>query len=419
MKEKKPISKIYDSKIFWMIISLIFSLIIWSYVSNIDGSFMEKTFSGIEVRFEGEKELLSEKSLAITDVETTEVTVRIRGSRSNISKLNGSDIKAVINVGNIGQPNEMAWTYELVFPNYVDKSDITIISRNPDTVKFTVVKYGSKTIPIKGSFEGKIEDGCVAEELVFSPETLKIEGPEEILDKIDHAWVTFGKNEKINATYTVDTEYSLVDADGKPVPTDDVNVPTRTISATQPILKTKELTLAVNLIAGGGVTASDCVVTIEPKSISVAADSRLIDDMDKLVLGNIDLASFQSNFEQTYTVSLDEKIENITGVNEAKVTVEIPGVKVRTLTATNISCKNCSSGYSAIINSESVDVTLRSRDESALSAIKPDDITVVVDLADYGTTTGQVRANADVYVSGYENVGAIGEVKVVLTIEKD
>lgn len=419
MKEKKTISKIYDSKIFWIIVSMIFSLIIWSYVSNIDGSFMEKTFSGIEVRFEGEKELLSEKSLAITYVETSSVAVRIRGSRTNISKLNGSDIKAVVDVSNISKPNDMAWTYEIVLPDYINKSDITIISRNPDTIQFTVVKYGSKTIPVKGSFEGKIEDGCVAEELVFSPDTLKIEGPEDILDTIDHAWVTFGKNEKIDAAYTVDTEYSLVDADGKPVPTDDINIPTRTISATQPILKTKELPLEVNLIAGGGVTAADCVVTIEPKSISVAADSRIIDNMDNIVLGNIDLASFQSSYEQTYTVSLDEKIENITGVNEAKVTVEIPGVKVRTLTAANISCKNCSSGYSATINSESVDVTLRSKDESALSAIKPDDITVVVDLADYGTTTGQVRANADVYVSGHENIGAIGEVKVVLTIEKD
>lgn len=420
MEKKKTISKIYDSKIFWIIVSLIFSLIIWSYISNINGAYMEKTFSDIEVQFKGEAELLADKSLAITDVETSSVTVRIRGSRTVIAKLRESDIKAVIDVSSITQPNDMSWTYELVFPNDVDRSDITIISRSPDTIKFSVVKNASKTVPVKGSFEGTIDDGCVAEELVFEPEVINIKGPESILEKIDHAWVTFGKNEKIDATYSADVNFTLIDVDGQPVSADKLSLDADKVTATQPILKTKELPLAVNLIAGGGVTADDCVVTIEPESITVAADSRLIDDKNSFILGNIDLTSFQSSYEHTFTIPISDDIENVTGVTEATVKIEIPGVKVRTLTATNISCRNCSSGYTAVINTEFVEVTLRSKDEAALAAVNPEDIIVVVDLADYGTITGQIRANAIVTVSGSDGkIGAIGEIKVVLTIQKD
>ena len=419
MKEKKRISKIYNSKIFWAIISLILSLIIWSYVSSIDGSTMEKTFSGIEVQFRGENNLLSQKGLAITNIETTSVTVRVRGSRSNIGKINASDIKAVIDVSKVTQPNDMSWTYELIFPDNVDKSDITIVSRSPDTISFSVVKNAKKTIPIVGSFEGTIADGCVAEELVFEPETLVVEGPENILLTIDHAWVSFGEDMEIDATYSANVEYKILDKDGNTVPTSSLKLSSDTVNVTQPILKTKELPLDVNIIDGGGITREDCKITIEPKSISVAADSRLIDDKDKLVLGTINLSTFQSTYENTFVIDLDEKIENLTGETEAVVKIEIPDVKVRTLKVTNISCINCSSGYSAYIDTESVEVTLRSKDADALASIKADDVTVVVDLSNRVSTTGKVMESGTVYVSGHQNVGAIGDVKVTVTILKD
>lgn len=419
MNEKKQTNKIYDSKVFWAVVSLILSLIIWSYVSNITGATMDKTFSGVEVRFSGEQELLSERSLAITNVDTSSVTIKVRGSRNVIGKLNSTDIKAVVDVSGINQPNELSLSYDLQFPNGIDKSEFTVVSRNPDVINFTVVKNASITIPVKGSFEGTIADGCVADEIVFDPAEIVVEGPEEAIKDIDHAWLTFGKHEKIDATYSVDCEFELQDAQGNPIDKTGLSVSADRINATQPILKTKELPLTVNIIDGGGVTEADCKISIEPKSVTVMADSRLVDDKESIVLATIDLRSFQSSFEQTYSIPLGDEVDNPDGVSEATVKIEIPSVKVRTVTATNISCKNCSDGYEAIINSESVEVTLRSQDETALNAVRADEVSVVVDLADYGSTTGQVRANATAYVSGYENVGAIGEIKVLLTIQKD
>ena len=419
MKEKKQTNKIYDSKVFWAVVSLILSLILWSYVSNIDGSIMDKTFSGVEVQFSGRDELISQKGLTITNVENTAVSVRLRGTRSVIAGIKASDIKAVVDVRSINQPCDISLAYDLTFQNGVDQSGITIVSKTPDTIGFSVVKNASKSVPVKGSFEGSIEEGCVAEEIVFDPETIIVEGPESILDTIDHAWVSFGKYERINASYSVDTGFELRDAEGNRVPTNELILRTDKINATQPIQKTKELPLSVNIVNGGGVTEKDCKISIEPKNISVVADSRLIDDKSSIVLGTIDLSTFKDSYEHTFTIPLEEGVDNITGVTEAVVKIEIPHVKTRTLNVSNISCKNCSDGYSAVINSEVVEVTLRSLDEAALNSVKADDITIVVDLADYGSTAGQIRANGTVFVSGISNVGAIGETKVVLTIEKD
>ena len=418
MKQKKKTSKVFNSKVFWMAISLLCSFAMWAYITNPNSSDFQQTFRGVQVEFSGQEKLLSDRSLSISDVDTQSVTVTLRGSRSNVGKLRASDIKAVIDVSNIKQPNDMTWAYELQYPEGIDVSDITVVSKSPETINFTVVKNATKTVSVKGSFEGEIAEGCVAEEFVFEPSTIVIEGPEETLAQIDHAWVSFGEG-KIESTYSEEVGYKLMSESGAQISTKGLMLSTNVITATQPILKTKEVPLTVNLIQGGGVDEDDCTVTIEPNTLKIAGDTRLVDDINSIVLGNIDLASFQSSYTHTFAITLADEIQNLTGVTEAKVTIEVRGTHTKTFTTDNISCKNVTNGYSATIDTKSIEITLRSKDTSALDKVKPDDISVVVDLKDYGTTTGQVIAAGTVYINGVENVGAVGDIRVSVTISKD
>lgn len=418
MKQKKKTSKVFNSRVFWMAISLLCSFAMWAYITNPNSSDFQQTFRGVQVEFSGQEKLLSDRSLSISDVDTQSVTVTLRGSRSNVGKLRASDIKAVIDVSNIKQPNDMTWAYELQYPEGTDVSDITVVSKSPETINFTVVKNATKTVSVKGSFEGEIAEGCVAEEFVFEPSTIVIEGPEETLAQIDHAWVSFGEG-KIESTYSEEVGYKLMSESGAQISTKGLMLSTNVITATQPILKTKEVPLTVNLIQGGGVDEDDCTVTIEPKTLKIAGDTRLVDDINSIVLGNIDLASFQSSYTHTFAITLADEIQNLTGVTEANVTVEVRGTYTKTFTTDNISCKNVTNGYSATIDTKSIEITLRSKDTSALDKVKPDDISVVVDLKDYGTTTGQVIAAGTVYINGVENVGAVGDIRVSVTISKD
>ena len=419
MEQKKRTKKLYDSKVFWMIVSLLCSLVMWAYVSSLDTTDKEITFSGISVEFRGQEELLADSSLSIASVDTETVSIVVRGERSNITKLKSSDIKAVIDVSNITQPNEMTWAYRLEFPDYVDPNDITVVRKSPEAINFTVVRNAKKTVEVKGSFEGTIAEGCVAEEFVFEPGFIVIEGPEASIEKIDHAWVTFGKDQIIDSTYVEESDYTLMDAGGKPCSRDGLMLSAEKVTATQPILKSKEVPLRVNLISGGGITAANCTVSIDPQTIKIAGDSRIVDDLEFIEIGTIDLSSFVSGYEHVFAIELEDGMQNLTGVSEAKVTVEVAGTHTKTFTATNISCRGVSSGYHATIDTREVEVTLRALSSDVLDKIKADDISVIADLSDYGTTTGQVIVNAKVQVSGHDNVGAIGDVKVTVTIYKD
>lgn len=419
MEQKKRTKKLYDSKVFWMIVSLLCSLVMWAYISSLDTTDKEIAFSGISVEFRGQEELLADRSLSIASVDTETVSIVVRGERSNITKLKSSDIKAVIDVSNITQPNEMTWAYRLEFPDYVDPNDITVVRKSPEAINFTVVRNAKKTVEVKGSFEGTIAEGCVAEEFVFEPGFIVIEGPEASIEKIDHAWVTFGKDQIIDSTYVEESDYTLMDAGGKPCSRDGLMLSAEKVTATQPILKSKEVPLRVNLISGGGITAANCTVSIDPQTIKIAGDSRIVDDLEFIEIGTIDLSSFVSGYEHVFAIELEDGMQNLTGVSEAKVTVEVAGTHTKTFTATNISCRGVSSGYHATIDTKEVEVTLRALSSDVLDKIKADDISVIADLSDYGTTTGQVIVNAKVQISGHDNVGAIGDVKVTVTIYKD
>ena len=75
MKMKAKLKKLYDSKPFWMIVSLVTSLVIWVYVSTVDTEEFKQTFRGVRVELAGETLLRESRNLVVTDMDTSTVTL--------------------------------------------------------------------------------------------------------------------------------------------------------------------------------------------------------------------------------------------------------------------------------------------------------------------------------------------------------
>ena len=159
------------------------------------------------------------------------------------------------------------------------------------------------------------------------------------------------------------------------------------VTATLPLLLVKEVPLSVDIIEGAGATKANTKIKVEPDSITLAGDSAVLTGMNKIVLDTIDLTDFEKTFSQTYTIPIDNDMNNLTGVTEAKVTVEIVGLETRVFKVKNISCTNVTEGYEADIISESIDVIIRGTPEQ-LDQLKGDNIRAVADLTDYKESTG-------------------------------
>ncbi len=408
--------KIYNSKAFWMIVSLLASLAIWVYVISVETDESKTTFRGVKVELVGEDILRDSKNLVVTDMDTSTVTVEVVGPRRIIGSLSSDQLVAQVDVSKLSRAAYTSQQYTIVYPDGTDTSKLSESRRTPETINFMVSAQTSKSIQVRGSFDGSLAEGYTAEMPVFEPSTITITGSEAYLKDVEYAWVTFGK-ENVDSTYSVETGFTLMDANNEPCSTTGISFSTDVVTATLPLLTLKEVNLDVNIIEGAGATKANTKITIDPVSVTLAGDSSLLAGMNKIILATIDLTDFSSTFTETYTIPIDNELKNTTGVTKATVTVEIVGLETKTFRVTNFSCINATEGYEADIITESKEITLRGTPE-ALAQIKAENIRAVADLTDYKESTGTYMPQVRVYVDGFTDVGAIGENTISIEIRK-
>ena len=408
--------KIYNSKAFWMIVSLLASLAIWVYVTSVETDESKTTFRGVKVELVGEDILRDSKNLVVTDMDTSTVTVEIVGPRRIIGSLSSDQLVAQVDVSKLSRAAYTSQQYTIVYPDGTDTSKLSESRRTPETINFMVSAQTSKSIQVRGSFDGSLAEGYTAEMPVFEPSTITITGSEAYLKDVEYAWVTFGK-ENVDSTYSVETGFTLMDANNEPCSTTGISFSTDVVTATLPLLTLKEVNLDVNIIEGAGATKANTKITIDPVSVTLAGDSSLLAGMNKIILATIDLTDFSSTFTETYTIPIDNELKNTTGITKATVTVEIVGLETKTFRVTNFSCINATEGYEADIITESKEITLRGTPE-ALAQIKAENIRAVADLTDYKESTGTYMPQVRVYVDGFTDVGAIGENTISIEIRK-
>ena len=388
-----------------MIVSLICSVIMWVYVASVETEEFKQTFRGVRVQLVGETLLRDSKNLVITDMDTSTVTVEVVGPRRVVGSLDSDQIYAQIDVSKLSRAAYTSQQYSVIFPDGTETGSLSVTRKTPETINFMVSSQTTKSVQVRGSFDGSIAEGFIAESVVFEPATITLSGPEAYLRNVDYAWVSFGK-ENVDSTYEVETGYTLMTADNIPASTTGISFSTDVVTATLPLLTVKDVSLGVNLIEGGGATAENTKVTIEPETISLAGDSKLLAGINKINLASIDLTDFTTSFSDTYVIPIDNELRNITGATEAKVTVEIVGLETKNVKVTNISCINVTEGYVADILTKSLNVTLRGNPES-LAQLKDENIRAVADLADMNESVGTYMPRVRIYVDGYTDVGAI------------
>ena len=397
---------IYKSKAFWMLSSLVLSFVLWIYVTSVESDEIRQTFRGVRVELVGESVLRNSRNLVVTDLSTNTVSIEVRGPRRVVSALAPEDLSAQVDVSKLTQSAYASMQYTVSYPTRMDTSALVVSRKVPDTVNFTVSRLNSKSIPVRGRFEGNIAEGYTAEPVVFEPSEITVSGPDAYLKNVSYAWVSFTATD-VSSTYSVETGFTLMDASDAAAETEGLTCSADVVSATLPILEMKELPLTVNLIYGAGANESNTKVRIEPSSILLAGDSSILNAMNNIPVATIDLSSFNSTYTDTYPINFDNSLRNVEGITEAAVSVEVIGLETKTLTVTNIQCRGVTEGYEADVLSRALTVRLRGTAEN-LARVNENDLVAVADLTDYTLSTGSNIVNVRIQVDGALNVGAIG-----------
>lgn len=415
-QNSKP--KITDSKLFWMVVSLFISLVLWTYVTQQDNSTITRTFSNVKVEFTGEDEL-ENAGLAIANVDTDEVSVTFRGSRRVMGRLDSSKIAAVIDVGSITRTGEMKWAYYLKYTGIgTDNNNISVVSRNPETISFSISELKSKTVDVKAEFTGTTAYGYYAKDPVVEPTSINISGSSYVLQNIAgvKAYI-YGTDESsdLKETISVDSDqFVVLDVNGDEIDKSSLMFSVDHVDVSVPIGTTKMVPLTLNIEDTAGLTKDDCTVSIDPSQVEVTGDPEVLNALDSISLGSFSLEGLGESYEQNYDITYPDGVTSVDNVTQAKVKIKVQGMEAREFTVTDITCDNVPDNMIAEPVGN-LTILLRGSPDD-LDSVSEANLHAVADLAnashEQGSVTVPVTITCDI-----EDIGIVGSYQMAVSLK--
>ena len=414
----KTIKKIASSRALYIVLACILSVILWLYVASYANTDMEAEFTGLEINYVGGDDILRDRKLLVTEKDQQSVSLTILGKRNVVSAIKKDEVQVSVDLTDIRSTGVYEKVYTVTFPDSVKEDAIIIVKRSPEYVTVNIDNLITKPVEVRGDFEGSVQDGYMQEPIVYEPATIMVSGPEEVVSHIACARVVLDR-ENLNRTVTGSVSYTLLDYEDKPVDTQELSMDVEEVKYTIPIVMVKDIVLTVDLIEGGGAKATNAVVEVKPNVLTVTGDAELIQGINQITLGAIDLAAFEQTYTVTYPIPLPNGAENLSGDKEAIVTVNIRGLAARHILTTKISFINVSDGYVANPITQYKEIVIRGPEE-IIYLVAPDNVQLVADLSEYGNAVGRYSVPTTVYITGFSEVGVVeGNYNVVVSLEPE
>ena len=406
------------SKVWSVALAISVAFGLWLYVITVVSPNSKTTIQNIPVTFEGESWLLENRNLMITSGKNTMVDLELSGNRSDLNKLNASNIILKVDLTKVYEAGQTDLTYTIQLPSDVPSGAITTQSRNPAGIRLTVEKQLKQEIPVNVVFSGAVADGFIADtqNVLLDYPAVNIKGPASVVEQVEQARIDVNL-ENVTESLSENYQYTLCDAEGNPIDVAQVTTDVGEIHLELKVQRFQEVQLKVNAVYGAGATEGYARYEIKPQSIRVSGSDAVLADLTEIVLGTINFAELMENAQYTYPINLPEGVTNLTGITEVTVDVTFTGLSVKEFTTENIVVQNVPEGLEYELMSEVVKVTLRGPN-SMISQIVPEDIVVTVDLSGKEIGASTVKGNVSVKGDQYKAVGAVGTPSVSVTLQQ-
>lgn len=404
------------SKLLRLLLSLGIALVVWIYVVTVVSPESQITVETIPIVLNGES-ILADRDLIIVSDKNFTVDLKLLGNRVDLNKLSASNITVTADLSQISEPGEHHIRYSVTYPNFVEPGSIEVLEQDPQYITFQVVERGWKKIPVEVKYLHSPPEDYVADKqnAQLDYTTVEVSGPVSMLENVHHALITV---DLAGRTSTISENYRpvLCDADGNALTdTAKLTMNVTEIKATVKINKIKELPVVVEVVEGGGLHLQNVSLSQSLTSIVVSGSHAALENLDRIVVGTIHLAKVEENTTLEFEITLPFGINNMTGVSEVTVEVQIlQQLESKTFTVTRFKLVNVPANHKVEMETQETVVTIRGTAED-LAALKAEDIVVVVDCGDVSGNVSHLRYYTIQLPEG-NNAGMTSEGQVLVKV---
>lgn len=401
------------SKFVTAVVSVLIAFVLWLYVIMVISPGSEESYYDIPVVLQNES-VLADRGLMITsDIPT--VDLRLAGNRTDLIELNKGNISILVNVASILAPGTHRLDYSVVYPGTIPDSAISIQSSDPTLIPLRVERRIKKNVDVVVEYIGSVPEDFIAdkENAILDYPTIEVSGPESVMSQIECAVIQVDLTDQ-DETMVGEYAYTLCNADKEPVDVKLVTTNVESVNLTVKIQRIKEIELRVKVVDGGGATEATSSITIQPMNIRVSGSDMLLEQLEYLEIGTINLAELLRDQELDFPITLPEGVTNETGITEATVKVRFPGLTTRSFNVTEITPINVPEGMEVDMITQALEVKIRGP-KALMSKMKETDISITVDFSGAQLGTSTIKAVITIS-SQYAEAGAVGTYSVSATL---
>ena len=415
------------NKILLLLLSIVIAFAMWMYVITVVSPESEDTFYNVPVVLRGEA-VLEDRSLMLIMDEKPTVNLTLTGNRSDLNKLNSSNITVTAEISRIYEAGKQKLQYDVSFPGDVAAGAVTVKSRDPGSLTLDVERrIKDKPVDVVIESKGTVPaSGFKVVETSLDREQIMITGPAPVVEKIAMARIDVnytGRNKSFGEDYFI----TLCDEDGEPVDSKWVEVDYSSVYLTAMVHKEKTVPLDIKVIDGGGATRDTSEITLSVQEITVSGpaedmkkfEETLVDG--KLIVGTVDLAQYTEDTTlPPFEITLPEGIRLGDEVTSVTVDLKFPNLTVMEMLMQQVELINIPEGVRATVQPYRFEMLVYIRGpKDKMEKLRREDVKIVVDLtgAKPSDTVSTFAATVVVESEEVPTAGAIGQYPVAVDVK--
>ena len=423
MFKSLSLKKLFDSKRFTVIFSVIAAIIFWLIITIVQAPDTEKTISEVPITVPIEGSAASQLGLDVVDtsVLNEKVSVTVKGPNYIVSTLTSGDVSVTASLSTVNAPGN--FNLELK-ASKVTNSEYEITGVNPGNILVSFDYIDTKDFEITAEAEGASAiEGLVAEKAVVGDSkysTVTVKGPRTEMKKVASVVARATVNKTLSETSSFDAAVVLLDEEGKELDskafkfTAADNSEVTTVPISVPISKVKEVPLTLTFKnAPEGFSTSSLAHTMSFNKISIIGRPDIIDSISSISLDTIDFTKLSpTNYTFNLAPVLPDGVKSADSINTVKVTFEdVSYYRTRTFTVTQF---NATSSVKGTLKTSIKNVILCGP-RSVIRNLTNDNITAYADLT--GKTAGDHTVEVTIKAKTNNKVWQVGTYTATITVK--
>ncbi|MCR4586525.1 MAG: hypothetical protein K5686_12480 [Lachnospiraceae bacterium] len=267
------------------ILAVVISFVVWLVVVNYDDPVKTASFSNIPIKIKNADVLREKGKVFEVKNELSSIGVTITAKRTILDSLSAENILAEADVSNLSVMN----TVPLQLSTNKNNSLIESIKTDTPVLELLVENLKEISIPITMDVLGEPADGYVVGDVTYATNTVRVSGPESVIDNIQSAMCSISVDERVS-DISSSLDINLYDRNYEKVDHENVRKNISTINVSVAILPTKSVPV---LYEASGIQADNYVLVGQPQGdipeVLIAGRQKVLNDINYIRAGYKDV----------------------------------------------------------------------------------------------------------------------------------